>query len=422
MVLRFKRPEPREFKVPLNLTVAGVELPLGLAIILFILVVSAVMNFLTKEYATIGGVIFTASFFALFYFTERYHAKRLQGKKHVHIEQFNQETAPEVTAQGLGLTRTYRKLVSIRSTQNLFMLEKALAETDPETTGMVVMTAKYIPPGSNEAVPTPAEGPDLDTYDQQLMTAVVDRAEKAGKQVKPLIVPTNNPLHAILKTAKDIQAHELIIGASNKYTADEQFEQLSFYWITLHDGQPAPLTVRILSRERDMYLDLAGGNRIPKISERRARSVAELRAAGVGVDRVLLLHDGSPAASDLFQSVLTMLADEVALGVVPAIPPGSAPFNGHGVLHQDRERAKQLDRPLAVHALDRVDGPAVVELARVELYDLIVLPLPPESPGDPLGQLSERDRYIVQRAHCRVMLVSHPVIPDEVVDRTQPVS
>ena len=44
-----------------------------------------------------------------------------------------------------------------------------------------------------------------------------------------------------------------------------------------------------------MYLDLAGGNRIPKISERQARSVAELRAAGVGVDRVLLLHDGTPA-------------------------------------------------------------------------------------------------------------------------------
>ena len=41
--------------------------------------------------------------------------------------------------------------------------------------------------------------PDLDTYDQQLMTAVVERAEKAGKEVKPLIVPTNNPLHAVLQ-------------------------------------------------------------------------------------------------------------------------------------------------------------------------------------------------------------------------------
>src|SRR5262249_58315257 len=128
---------------------------------------------------------------------------------------------------------------------------------------------------------------------------------------------TNNPLHAVLNTAKDLQAHELIVGASNKYTADEQMEQIAFYWISLHGGNPAPLTVRILSRDRDMYLDLAGGNRIPKISERKARSVAELRAAGVGVDRVLLAHDRRPANNDLFQAVLTMLDPQVALGLMP---------------------------------------------------------------------------------------------------------
>src|SRR5438309_4848201 len=179
------------------------------------------------------------------------------------------------------------------------MLEKAMTETDPDSTGVVVMTAKLEPPGDGAPLP-----PSLDSYDQQLMTAVVERAERAGKQVKPLIVPTNNPLFAVLNTAKDLQAHELIMGASNKYTADEQLEQIAFYWINLHDGQTAPLTVRILTRDRDMYLDLGGGNRIPKISERKARSVAELRAAGVGVDRVLLVYDGSAGGSDLFQAVL----------------------------------------------------------------------------------------------------------------------
>jgi hypothetical protein len=247
---------------------------------------------------------------------------------------------------------------------------------------------------------------------------VVNLAEKAGKEIKPLIVPTNNPLHAILKTAKDVEAHELIMGASNKYTADEQFEQIAFYWISLHEGDPAPLTVRIISRERDMYLDLAGGNRIPKISERRARSVDELRAAGVGVDRVLLLHDGSPANSDLFHSVLTMLDEKVVLGLVPVVPPGAEPLNGHSIVHQDEERAKQLDRALAVHRVKSGDGEEIVELARAELYDLIILPLPAESPSDPLGQLDARGKYIVQRAHCRVLLATMPVIPTEVVDRT----
>jgi amino acid transporter len=415
VVLRFKDKSPREYKVPLNLHVRGIEIPIGLGLIFLVLLTTAVLNFFTKEVATVGGIAFTAVFLTVFITSEHYHEKRRAGARHEHIEQFNQQTTEEVTADSLGLTKQYRKLVSIRSTQNLFMLEKALAETDPETTGVVVMTAKFVPPANGS---TNIEQPDLDAYDQQLMTAVVERAEKAGKEVKPLIVPTNNPLHAILKTAKDIQAHELIMGASNKYTADEQLEQIAFYWISLHDGQPAPLTVRILSRERDMYLDLAGGNRIPKISERRARSVAELRAAGVGVDRVLLLHDGSPNNSDLFQAVMTMLSDEVALGVAPVVPAGSDPHNGHGVVQQDEDRARQLDRALRLHPLKVGDGPEIVELARSELYDLIILPLPHESPHDPLGHLDKRGQYIVRNAHCRVMLVTTPVIPLEVVDRT----
>jgi nucleotide-binding universal stress UspA family protein len=252
------------------------------------------------------------------------------------------------------------------------------------------------------------------------MTAVVQRAERAGKQVKPLIVPTNNPLHAVLNTAKDLQAHELIVGASNKYTADEQMEQIAFYWISLHGGNPAPLTVRILSRDRDIYLDLAGGNRIPKISERKARSVAELRAAGVGVDRVLLIHDGSPANSDLFQGVLTMLDPQVVLGIVPVVPPGSEPLNGHGIVHQDEERARQLDRELQVIELPVPDGRAIVDRASRDQYDLIILPMSEEAPNDPLGTLDARARYIIQHAHCRVFLATHPVIPQEVVDKTQP--
>jgi nucleotide-binding universal stress UspA family protein len=308
--------------------------------------------------------------------------------------------------------------VSIRSTQNLFMLEKALAETDPETTGVVVMTAKVLPPLGSQGAPY--DQTDLDSYDQQLMTAVVDRAEKAGKEVKPLIVPTNNPLYAVLNTAKDLQAHELIMGASNKYTADEQLEQIAFYWISLHDGNPAPLTVRILSRDRDMFLDLAGGNRIPRISERKARSVAELRAAGVGVDRVLLIHDGSPSSSDLFQAVLTMLDPQVVLGLVPVVPPGSDPLNGHGVVHQDEEQARKLGRELKVLQLTAADGAEIVRRAREGQYDLIVLPLPGEAPATSLTALDDRARHILRHAHCRVFLATHPFIPHEIVDTSQP--
>jgi nucleotide-binding universal stress UspA family protein len=330
------------------------------------------------------------------------------------MEQFNRVTTQEVTPVSLGLTKPYRMLVAIRSPWNLFMLEKALSEVDPDTTNIIVMTAKLLPPGSS--LP---ETPELDAYDQQLMTAVVQKAESAGKEVKPLIIPTNNPLHAALKTAKDLHVQEVIMGASNKWTADEQLEQIAFVWISLHDGETAPLTVRILSRDRDMYLDLAGGNRIPKVSE-RARTVAELRRAGVGVDRVLLVHDGSPSSSDLFQGVLTMLDPDVVLGLVSLIPPGSDPHNGSAVVHQDEQRAEKLGRQLHTYQAKGQGGPEVVRLAREGQYDLIILAAPPEQallPGS--LPLDERTDYVLRHAHCRVQLALAPGIPTEVVDTTQ---
>src|SRR5262249_42656589 len=161
--------------------VGSIEIPVGLILIFLVLLTTAVLNFFTKEVATISGMIFTAAFLTIFIFSERFHEQRRRGQKHEHLEQFNRQVAEEASLESLRLTKPYRKLVAIRSPHNLFMLEKTLAEIDPETTDVVVLTAKLEPEGG---LPS---GSELDTYDQQLMTAVVERAEKAGKQVRPLI-------------------------------------------------------------------------------------------------------------------------------------------------------------------------------------------------------------------------------------------
>jgi amino acid transporter/nucleotide-binding universal stress UspA family protein len=411
VVLRFRDPSPREFKVPLNIRVKNVELPIGLSLIFLALLSTAVLNFLTKEVATISGVIFTLVFLTIFMISEHYHERRRRGKRHEHLEQFNQQTAEEISPPGLGLKKTYRKLVAIRSPQNLYMLEKALAETDPDTTDVVVMTAKTAPAGDSAV-----NGPDLDTYDQHLMTAVVDRAEKAGKQVKPLIVPTNNPLFAVIRTAKELQVQELVMGASNKYTADEQLEQIGFYWISTQDGETKPITIRILGQGRDVYLDLNGGNRIPKISERKARSVAELRSAGVGVDRVLLVHEVSPGGKDLFQAVLTMLDPQVPLTVVPILPNGQEAATGPEILYPEQEHASQLGRAIQVETVRGDFGAEVVRLAREEQFDLVILPLPAELPAAPSLPLNDWVQFILHHVHCPVFLAATPAVPQETGD------
>ena len=72
VVLRFKDRSPREFKVPLNIRVRGVEVPIGLILVFLVLLATAVLNFLTKEVATIGGMAFTAVFLTMFMLSEHY--------------------------------------------------------------------------------------------------------------------------------------------------------------------------------------------------------------------------------------------------------------------------------------------------------------------------------------------------------------
>ncbi len=77
LVLRFKRPEPREYEVPLNIRVGRFDIPVGMTLIFLVLAIAAICNLLTKEVATITGVAFTAGFFAVFWISEHAHRRRL---------------------------------------------------------------------------------------------------------------------------------------------------------------------------------------------------------------------------------------------------------------------------------------------------------------------------------------------------------
>jgi amino acid transporter len=409
VVLRFKDPRPREYRVPFNVKVGRIEIPLGLIFIFLVLLSAALLNLFTKPVATIAGLAFSLIFFAVFLYSERHHEIKKKGEAHKHIEQFNQAESEKVSLQSLNLTRPYRKLVAIRSTQNLYMLEKALADSDPDSTDVVVMTAKSTPKG--EANMDPAQ---LDSYDQELMTAVVELAEHSGKQVHPLIVSTNNPVYALLRTARDLMVHELVIGASNKFTADEQLDQVALLWINLHDGNTAPLTVRILSKDRDLHFDLAGGNRIPRSGESKARSTADLRKAGIGADRVLLVQQDSRTGLDVFQSVLTTLDPAVELKIL-VLPPDPDTASADA-LHTIAEQSRQVGRKVSVQSLDGNLGPDIVRQAREGHFDVILIPLPDDLERSRQLGLPDWIVHVLRNARCRVMLIANPVLPSDLAD------
>src|SRR5947199_9557004 len=58
LVLRYTEPGHREWKVPLNVQIGTLEVPIGLAIITLVLFSVATINLFTKQVATISGVGF----------------------------------------------------------------------------------------------------------------------------------------------------------------------------------------------------------------------------------------------------------------------------------------------------------------------------------------------------------------------------
>ncbi|HEV8605939.1 MAG TPA: amino acid permease [Tepidisphaeraceae bacterium] len=260
VVLRFKVKSPREYEVPLNIRVKvksgiRIDLPIGITVIFLILLSTALINLLTKKVATIWGIGFTAGFLAVFVICEHISRRLRQGKHHEHLEQFNENVTDAPTAESLGLTHPDPIIVAVRNPRSMAALEKVLGEVDADRQDIVSITCKVLPPLTPGITP---EELRLDENDREVLTRVVNVAEEAGKRVFPLVIPTNNPLYAIATAARDLNAREVVLGTSEKSSAEVQLEQFAIAWgMAAAEGKSSrPLTVRIIGPQVEMKYDM----------------------------------------------------------------------------------------------------------------------------------------------------------------------
>ena len=299
LVLRFTEPDRyRGYRVPLNVRLGRVELPVGLAMVFLVLLAAALANLLTKTVATVSGVAFAAAFLLVFAATEHYRKRQegeeagQRGRSHEHLEQFEVTVAEDVTPEALGLDRPYRKVVSVGRPGDLKMLETCLVETDPENTAIVVVAAHTPPaagiygdPQQTEAMiagarPADAPEPPLGHEDRKLMTAVVNRSEVAGKPVKPVDILTGDPPAALLRAVRAVAAEELLLGPSGADPPDVQLDRLVARWREDADGQSDRLTIRLIAKDRDERRDIGGGSRIPRAADDEGETARALAGAG----------------------------------------------------------------------------------------------------------------------------------------------
>ncbi|HEY7403674.1 MAG TPA: APC family permease [Candidatus Angelobacter sp.] len=233
LLLRFKYKGERGWRVPPNIKIGKVEIPVGLASVHLVLLSTAIVNLFTKEVATVAGLVFSATFFFVFTVSERVNKKKFAHAERQMQEQFqllHQETIGRETVQ----VRPGNVLVAVRDFNTLNHLRWTLENTDTHETDVVVMEARLTQYGS--AVSDLAMEQIFSDYEQTLFTKAVSIAESYGKRISLLVVPARDVWSAIVQTANSLESSLVVSGLSSKMTGEEQAFKLGQGW----EAMPEP--------------------------------------------------------------------------------------------------------------------------------------------------------------------------------------
>ncbi len=261
LVLRFTKPGPREFRVPLNPKLGRIEFPLGLGLITLTLFATAIINLFTKEIATISGVSFTLLFYILFTISEK-HSQRRAAR--AELDQFNLEPSEEITGEGVG-SRPGNILVPIPDYFKLYHLASVLERVDIERQDVVVLHIRVLMrAASGEHGLAPEQL--FTVYEQELFPRALALSEKYGKSVKLAVIAATDVWDGILRAGQNLQSATIVLGSSTKMSASEEARRAGLAWEGLPNPKPQ-LTVEVYSprgREEVFYLGPHAPHLTPK--------------------------------------------------------------------------------------------------------------------------------------------------------------
>ena len=234
LVLRFKQPGEREFKVPLNLKIGSVEIPFGVALITLSLFALCFINLFTKQVATISGAAFTIIFFAVFEISEK--MTKSKSKSHAELDKFNLSQAGDLTPENVGV-QPGNVLVPISTYYALYPLEAALHRAKKREAEIVVLHVRMLrraASGEYDLAPDQL----FTNIEQMLFTKVLAMAEKEGKPVRLAVAAANDLWEGILRTACNLNSSTIVAGSSSNTAVTEQAREIGLAWERMPEPHP----------------------------------------------------------------------------------------------------------------------------------------------------------------------------------------
>jgi amino acid transporter len=309
LVLRYTHPQDREYRVPLNFTIAGKEVPLGLGLITLILLLIAIVNLFTKPEATVAGVIFSVLLFVAFTLSER-RVRNDAGGIHAELDQFNLAEEENLSPKSIGV-RPGNVLVPVSNYYALYHLQAALHRLRTEEQDVVVLHIRLLRRAASGEYDL---RPDqlFSTIEQLLFTKVLAIAEKEGKPVRLAVAAANDLWDGILRAATSLESRTIVVGSSAKMPETEQAREIGLAWERLPEPRPR-LALEIITaagNERIFYL----GPHAPRLTPKEIDLLHKIW---------LELGDELPGQElhhhDIVHFALTELEREIAQGQEPEV-------------------------------------------------------------------------------------------------------
>jgi amino acid transporter len=251
LVLRYTRPGAREFQVPFNFYIRGVQIPVGLGLITLMLFLIAIVNLFTKPIATMAGGAFSILLYIVFTISER--NARSGGKAHVEMDQFNLEVESELTPEAVG-AKPGNILVPVSNHYNLYHLGNVLDRIKPGRRDVVVLHVRLLrrsASGENELEADQMFG----SIEQHLFSQALSMAEKRGKSIRLAVVASNEIWDGILRAATSLQSSTIVLGHSPKESTEEQAREIGDAWEKLGDSKS----------QFNLEIHLSNGDKVYKV-------------------------------------------------------------------------------------------------------------------------------------------------------------
>jgi magnesium transporter len=242
--LRRARRTPTPFKVRGNIRFGQRELPLGLLATGAIAIATAATMVLTGDIPSTAAVALIAVL-ALWFRATGQDAAPIDTR--ADESTFDLLLAAELSPDQIE-ARPGNVLVPVRNPHLLAHVAAALQT--PGDRDVVVMTARILDidvsdANAGQATPT--------SYERRLLSDVVALAERVGRPVRLLIVPTRSVVDAIVTTAVRLRSSDIFVGESSTLSAADQARLLGEAWERA--DKPEALDVRLVIYHRSGRAD-----------------------------------------------------------------------------------------------------------------------------------------------------------------------